>query len=212
MKISDSKILVLAPHTDDGEFGCGGSISKFIEQKNDVYYVAFSICEKSVPKNLPSDILAKEVREATKVLGIQEDHLFILDYEVREFMRDRQLILEDIIKIKKKINPDIVLIPSLNDVHQDHRTIAEEGTRAFKFETILSYELPWNNISFSNSLFIHLEEKHINAKILALKRYESQFFRSYAKDDLPISQARFRGVQAGSKYAEVFEVVRINIA
>jgi LmbE family N-acetylglucosaminyl deacetylase len=23
-------ILVLAPHTDDGEFGCGGSFAKFI--------------------------------------------------------------------------------------------------------------------------------------------------------------------------------------
>ena len=26
------KILVLGPHTDDGEFGCGGTIAKFIEE------------------------------------------------------------------------------------------------------------------------------------------------------------------------------------
>ncbi len=27
--LSAKKILILAPHTDDGELGCGGTISKF---------------------------------------------------------------------------------------------------------------------------------------------------------------------------------------
>ncbi|MDY7036483.1 MAG: hypothetical protein SV375_10045 [Thermodesulfobacteriota bacterium] len=47
--INKEKILVLAPHTDDGEFGCGGSIAKFIEQRAEVYYAAFSLCEESIP-------------------------------------------------------------------------------------------------------------------------------------------------------------------
>ncbi len=44
------KILVLAPHTDDGELGCGGTIVRLIDEGQDVYYVAFSICEESVPE------------------------------------------------------------------------------------------------------------------------------------------------------------------
>ena len=36
-------ILILAPHTDDGEFGCGASISKYIEKDAEVYYAAFSL-------------------------------------------------------------------------------------------------------------------------------------------------------------------------
>ena len=47
------KILIISPHTDDGELGCGGSIAKFIEEGNDVQYVALSCCEKSVPRNIP---------------------------------------------------------------------------------------------------------------------------------------------------------------
>ena len=35
-------ILVLAPHTDDGEFGCGGTIAKLIDQGKNVFYAAFS--------------------------------------------------------------------------------------------------------------------------------------------------------------------------
>ena len=42
---SNKRILILAPHTDDGELGCGATISKLIETSNDVYYVAFSACE-----------------------------------------------------------------------------------------------------------------------------------------------------------------------
>ena len=40
------RILVLAPHTDDGEFGCGGSIARFASEGNEVHYVAFSAAER----------------------------------------------------------------------------------------------------------------------------------------------------------------------
>ena len=59
-------VLILAPHTDDGEFGCGGSIVKLIDSGAEVYYVAFSACEQSVLPHLPKDILVSEVKEATK--------------------------------------------------------------------------------------------------------------------------------------------------
>ena len=78
-------ILVLSPHTDDGEFHCGGSIVRFIEEGADVFYVAFSTAEKSVPPDFPSDILKSEVREATKTLGIKQADLILFDYEVRTF-------------------------------------------------------------------------------------------------------------------------------
>ena len=32
------KILVLAPHTDDAEFGCGGAIAKFIKEGKEVQH------------------------------------------------------------------------------------------------------------------------------------------------------------------------------
>ena len=131
------KILVLAPHTDDGEFGCGGSIAKLTREGIEVHYVAFSACEQSVLPQFPSDILITEVTEATKVLGIKKENLHLLKYDVRTFNYNRQAILDDIIKFKKQINPDLVFIPSVNDIHQDHATIANEAVRAFKFINIL---------------------------------------------------------------------------
>lgn len=42
------KVLVLAPHTDDAELGCGGSIAKFVEEGREVHVVSFSIAEDSL--------------------------------------------------------------------------------------------------------------------------------------------------------------------
>jgi len=202
------KILILAPHTDDGEFGCGGTINKLIAEGNDVYYAAFSACQQSVLKKFPADILITEVKAATKVLGVKKENLILYDYDVRTFNYRRQEILDDLIKLRAKLKPDIVFIPSLQDIHQDHKTIAEEGLRAFKFSTLLSYEMPWNNITFSTSCFHILTEKHVKAKVKALAKYKSQAHRSYASENFIRSLATTRGVQIGTKYAETFEVVR----
>jgi LmbE family N-acetylglucosaminyl deacetylase len=201
-------VLVLAPHTDDGEFGCGGTISKFLDEGHDVYYAAFSACQQSVLPQFPSDILITEVKEATQILGIKSSNLILFDYDVRTFGYQRQDILDDLIKLRSEINPDLIFMPTITDIHQDHHTIAEEGMRAFKFKSILSYELPWNNFSFSTSSFVHLGEKNIQTKVNALQAYQSQAHRPYSDEDFIRSLARTRGVQIGTKYAEAFELVR----
>ena len=202
------RILVLAPHTDDGEFGCGGTINKFINQGSEVFYVAFSACEQSVLPEFPKDILISEVKEATKVLGIKDENLILFNYEVRTFNYQRQAILDDMIRLKRDISPDIIFIPSLRDVHQDHGTIANEALRAFKFDSVLSYELPWNNFSFSTSSFVFLDDLNINKKVEALSKYKSQMHRSYANEDFIRGLARTRGVQVNTQFAEVFELIR----
>jgi N-acetylglucosamine malate deacetylase 1 len=202
------KILILAPHTDDGEFGCGGTINKLISEGADVYYAAFSACEQSVLPQFPKDILIKEVKAATEVLGIPPQNLLLFKYDVRTFNFHRQAILDDIIRLRNDIQPDLVFTPSVNDIHQDHATISNEAVRAFKFTSILCYELPWNNFNFTTTCFFELDEKHIATKVKALKEYQSQAHRPYADEDFIRSLARIRGVQIGKKYAEVFEMVR----
>ncbi|MEM2175060.1 MAG: PIG-L deacetylase family protein [Candidatus Micrarchaeia archaeon] len=201
-------IVVLAPHTDDGELGCGGSIVKLLEEGKEVYYVAFSTAETSVPEGFPKNILELEVREATRILGISPSNLIVYKYEVRKLNYVRQEILEELVKIRKEINPDLIFMPSSYDIHQDHQTVAMEGIRAFKRSSILGYELPWNNIRFNTQAFIKLEKRHIIRKIEALKAYKSQSHRDYLKDEFMWSLARTRGVQIGVEYAEAFEVIR----
>ena len=205
---NNAKVLVLAPHTDDGEFGCGASINKLIEQGCDVMYVAFSTAEQSVSSEWPPDVLQKEVKQATKVLGIPEKRLLILNHPVRNFLASRQGILEEMIQIKIKFDPDVVFLPSLYDTHQDHQVIAQEGFRAFKQTSMLGYELPWNNLTFRTNFFVLLEEKHLQKKIEALGCYASQQSRPYASEQFIRSLAVTRGTQIAATYAEVFESIR----
>jgi LmbE family N-acetylglucosaminyl deacetylase len=206
--MNKENILILAPHTDDGEFGAGGTISKMIEDGKNVYYIAFSTCEESLPIGMPKDTLKKELMMATDVLGISKENVITLNYPVRDFPKYRQDILENMVGFSKDICPSLVLIPSLDDIHQDHQTIASEALRAFKKTSILGYELQWNNYSFRNQVFTKLDECHVDKKILATKCYESQKGRDYLNDDYIRGVMRSHGVQIGVKYAEVFECVR----
>jgi LmbE family N-acetylglucosaminyl deacetylase len=208
MQLNFSKVLVLSPHTDDGELGAGGTICKLIENGAQIYYAAFSTASQSVPAHLPSDILKTEVLSAIQKLGIPKENLFLYDYEVRKLNYERQHILEDIIKLKNSIEFDLVLMPSFKDVHQDHITITQEGLRAFKHTTIFGYELIWNNLSFETTSFVKLDQRHIDAKANALLEYKSQSHREYMSPEFIRSLAMTRGVQIGSKYAEAFEVIR----
>lgn len=201
-------VLVLAPHTDDGEFGCGGTIAKLIQEGSRVIYSAFSAAEQSVLPHLPKDILRKEVLEATSALGISKEDCVIHNFRVRHFPADRQEILETMILLGKKYDPDIVFLPSPNDTHQDHSVIAQEGFRAFKKKTMLGYEIPWNNLDFRTSCFFTLNEDQVNLKIKALSCYQSQKHRSYASPLFVRSLLITRGTQVGAQYAETFEVIR----
>lgn len=206
--LRDKKILVLAPHTDDGELGCGATIAKLIEQGAEVYYAAFSTVEASVPDGFPKDQLEKEVRKATLKLGIEASNLFVYKFEVRKLNYVRQEILEALVKLKLKLQPEVIFLPSSKDIHQDHITVSNEGIRAFKHSTILGYELIWNNLSFNTDCFIEISEQHLQKKITALKEYKTQEGRSYMNPKFIESLAIVRGTQIGAQYAETFEVIR----
>jgi N-acetylglucosamine malate deacetylase 1 len=201
-------VLVLAPHTDDGEFGCGGTMARLIEDGVRVTYAAFSTAAKSVPEGFPTDVLKHEVRAATGVLGIPETDLKIYDFEVRTFPTVRQDILEEMIVLQQELDPDCVMMPALIDLHQDHKTIAEEGLRAFKRTTVMAYEIPWNNLNFAHQAYVRLEERHVEKKVEALACYASQGHRNYTREDYIRNVALTRGINIGCDFAEVFEVYR----
>jgi LmbE family N-acetylglucosaminyl deacetylase len=203
------RVLVLAPHTDDGEFGCGGTMARLVDAGAEVRYVAFSTATKSLPPGFPPDTLAREVREATAVIGLPEAALAVHDFEVRTFPERRQDILELLIALWAEWPPDAVLMPSIRDIHQDHQVIASEGLRAFKRTTVLGYEIPWNTFRFDRQAYVTLERGHVERKVAALERYASQQHRNYANPEYIWNLARTHGIEIQREYAEVFEAYRL---
>ena len=205
------RALVLAPHTDDGELGCGGAIARLVEAGAEVHYMAFSSASRSLPDGFPADTLLHEVRAATAELGIREAALTVHDFEVRTFPTVRQEILEILVTANTELGPDLVLMPSLGDIHQDHETVAREGMRAFKRTTLLGYEVPWNCFQFNRQAYIALEHRHLERKLAAVRHYASQQHRNYANEEYIQNLARTHGIECGRELAEVFEVYRLVI-
>ncbi len=202
------KILVLGPHADDVEFGCGGTMARFIEEGKSLACAVFSVAEGSVREGEPKDIHELELKESAKEYNLADSNLAVFHFPVREFPRYRQEILEKMVELNHRWNPDLVYLPSNFDTHQDHQVIAQEGFRAFKQSSILGYELPWNNLTFSTEAFVSLQARHVDKKITALSCYRSQTNRPYMSTEFIKSLAKTRGIQISSEYAESFEVIR----
>lgn len=206
------KVLIISAHTDDGEGAAGGIISQMLENEMDVYYVAFSIAEESVPDGFEKDILEKECYESTQILGIPKDNVRISKYQVRNFSYHRQEILEELINLKKEINPNICFTPSTTDIHQDHKVVCDETIRAYqRSASIYGYDFPWNVIYTPKlNLFYELSEEHLSKKIRSLQCYKSQIIKpnNCFSEDYIRGLATVRGNMIGVKYAEAFESIR----
>lgn len=204
-------ILIVAPHTDDAEIGCGGYISRLVREKEDIYIVAFSSCEQSLPKGFAPDALEQEFIQSMQYLNINPEGYKIFNFSVRTFPDNRQRILDELISIRERLSPSLVICPSVHDYHQDHQVLAQETIRCFKnTSSIISYELPWNHIQFDYQYFVKLDAIDIERKWGSLEHYKTQFVakRQYFSKEFIFSLAKVRGAQCNTEFAECFEIVR----
>ena len=208
MFLEINKVLVLAPHPDDAEFGLGGTLVKLLALNKDIHLMVFSLCEKSTPEGFEIGTIEKELMQSCKYLGIKKSNIHISNFEVRTFPAYRQEILEEMISMRNKINPDLVFLPCSSDIHQDHKTIYEEGIRAFKCNNLLGYEMPWNNFGFKSYVYVRLTKQQIEKKIKTIEIYKSQLFKPYNNSEFIKSLAKLRATQIRIDYAESFEMIR----
>ena len=204
-KINDEhqkKALVLSPHTDDAELGCGGTIAKLIEEDWVVHVIYFSAVKTRFPQ------LVSEAEDSAKILGMSYE---ILDFNTRYFPRDRQEILQVLHDYSRKENYNLVFTPTTTDIHQDHGVVTTEAKRVFRKCTLLGYELPWNNLDVSLNCFIPLEKRHIKKKISALECYNTQKKHSYFDKKFLESVVKMRGVQLSTPFAEGFESIKVRL-
>jgi len=197
------RILCIGAHVDDVELMVGGSIVKWIEMGFDVHYVAMSSADEINKKYNTRE----ECYEATKCLGIEENNVLIYGFRTRYFYEVRQKLLDTLIWLRGRIKPDLVVVPSVKDKHQDHHVLARECLRAFAGCNMIAYKQPWNcKDSFVND-FIVLEKCHLMTKIEAITNYISQSSKKYTNQKYIEAMARFYGGIINVEYAEAFEII-----
>lgn len=198
------RILLIGAHTDDVELGCGASIPYLQRRGHELFHVVFSHITQT------SDTLYEEWGKSMEVLGLL-NKCVNYSYITRIFHENRNEILNNLYYLKKDFNPHLVFTHSPTDRHQDHQVVAQETLRCFNDVSVLFYELPWNDISFSPNVFIETNPEYLDIKMQALTCYKSQIDlnRHYFKSTFISGQARMRGVQAGVVLAEAFRADKL---
>jgi len=203
MEIKNKVILAIAPHLDDIELGVGGTIYK-LGKENTVHYLGLSL-----PPLVPHDSFMNEFWESAFHLGLSKERMILKNYDPRDLFKDRMDILQLFYDTNKALKPDIVFVPNSNDIHQSHQVVYQEARRAFKYSTILGYELPWNSLSFNMDVFIELSAEDVKVKQESINSFASQKERMFFSNDIITDLAKLRGKQIGKEYAECFELTRL---
>ena len=176
------RILVLSPHPDDGELACAGMVMKY-NKKHEFFWCCFSDCGVRGIHN--------EFNASMDMMRIKDYNFF--SYQVRTFDSYRQDILDDIIKTQDEFKPDVVIIPSCNDKHQDHYTVSAEAIRAFYHTPqILMYEQEHNTRPIESDIDIKLSDEDIDAKLAVLACYQSQSGKPYFNPEYIRGRLRWR--------------------
>ena len=218
MESEIKKILVLAPHMDDEIIGCGGSIIKHIKAGRDVAVLFFTDGSNLISNKSVADILRdnrkKESEKVMSFLGITPYYLNIPD----RTLSYNANILNEVIEILQKVQPDIIYVPHQNEGDREHRLVSEIFNEAFWLASdtyqliyknpmkiakyIFEYEVwePINNPNYYEDI-----EAFIDVKCEAISMYESQkTFFDYAFAIKGLNQ--YRGVMSQTRYAEAFLV------
>ena len=127
-----SRIAVIVAHPDDAEFGCAGSVARWVREGAQVAYVIATNGDKgSGDRTMTAERLTPireaEQRKAAEVLGVEP--VIFLGYRDGE-LEDAPSLRRDVVRAIRRLRPQRVVtqnpLRTLNPYgsHRDHRTIA----------------------------------------------------------------------------------------
>ncbi len=198
------KVVFIGAHPDDIELGCGALIAN-IQPHTDVYCVTLSDNQKNpLLKNV-----VKEHYASMAVLGMERSHVILGEFETRRFMHQRQEILEFMLDLRKKLQPDMVFVHSAADLHQDHGTVTQEALRAFRGISVFGFDVIRSSHGFFPTFLVEVTPEDVEKKIRALSEYKTYQDKYYFSPELTRSILIRNGAICERPFAEGFDMMRL---
>jgi LmbE family N-acetylglucosaminyl deacetylase len=201
------EILCLGAHSDDIEIGCGGTILRLVSENPGlrVHWVVLSA----------DGDRADEARASAQSFldGAAEADTVIETFPERFFPYEGASIKRWFDVLGKRVTPQLVFTHRRDDVHQDHRTVAELTWNTFRDHLILEYEIPkWEGDLGRPNVFVPIEDEVAKRKIdLIMAGFTSQRDRYWFTPETFLAVLRLRGVEARapSGLAEAFHGYKV---
>lgn len=212
------KILAIGAHLDDIEIACGGTLAKAIESGHDVKVLIMSksgYTNKEGEVQRSDELAIKEGTNALRVLGIQK--IDILDFPTKDIPW-RSDVVNAIDLCISEFDPDIIFTHHPFDTHQAHSGVSNASVAAARRRNTVFFYEPISPsgrsyVAFRPQIYVDIEQT-IGKKVASLREHRSEYKKFGGEDWVEGVHARcgFRGYEIGKKYAEAFEVLRIELS
>lgn len=196
-------VLAMGAHADDIELGCGATLLKLIAEHPDIelrWAVASSDDRRAAEaRSCAEDFTKGLVTAAEVIIGSFEDgYLPYAGAEVKRWVH----------RMGDGFTPDVVFTHASQDLHQDHRFLAELALNAFRNQPIFGFEIPkYDGDLGAPNLFVPVDADLARSKCdLATRHYTSQLDKPWFDEEIFLGLMRLRGIEsrAASGYAEGF--------
>jgi LmbE family N-acetylglucosaminyl deacetylase len=202
--------LFVGAHCDDIEIGCGGTALRLAREhaRAKIYWVVLSSGEDR----------AREAQRAVNLMfGASVDtSVMVKDFRISYFPAQFAAIKDFFEELKASIRPDAVFTHSKDDLHQDHRTVAELVWNTFRDHLILEYEIPkYDGGLGSPSVFVPLAAADVQRKIdVLMEVYATQRSKQWFSPDTFKGLMRLRGIECNAPdgFAEAFYSRKVRLS
>lgn len=212
------KILAIGAHLDDIEIACGGTLAKAVESGHEVKVLIMSksgYTNKEGTTQRTDDVAVKEGINALHTLGITD--IEILEFPTKDIPFQSDVVNAIDVRMSA-FNPDVIFTHHPFDTHQAHEGVAKSTIAAARRKnTVFFYEpiTPSGRsyMPFKPHLYVDIEST-LDKKIASLKCHTSEYNKFGAEDWIEGVRSRcgFRGYEIGKKFAEAFEILRLEMS
>ena len=217
------RVMAFEAHPDDVEHFCAGTLAKYSAMGHDVAIVCMTNGEVGSPSLSKADIAAIREKEARNSASIIKAEFFWMGYP-DEFLFNTPEVRLHVIETIRQFRPDIIItLDKDNDYHPDHTTTGQIVWDTHVMVTVPNIKTKTApcevipeiyfcdtsaGINFCPEIYVNIDE-YWETKAAMIACHESQ--EIWCLDQYGVSlienarvQSRFRGYQAGCKYAECF--------
>ncbi|WP_150292001.1 PIG-L deacetylase family protein [Sphingobium estronivorans] len=216
------RVAVVAPHADDEILGCGGTMARAAAAGAQVHVVVVTRGQPPLFDEELVQVIRKETLHAHEMIGVAETHF--LDFPAAGLDQVKSSDLNHAISSAlSRIEPDLLLIPFIGDIHLDHQAVFNAALVHARPRSaavpgcVLAYETlsetnwlaPGITPAFIPNMFVDIGDT-IERKIAAFQTFETQV--KPAPDERSIEAIRalatLRGATVHRRAAEAFVVIR----
>lgn len=201
------RVVALGAHCDDIAIGAGGTLLAICESRPGIRVDALVLSGGGTDRET-------EEREALRAFCPGAD----LDVTVHKLPDGRLPAQWDETKsaleeLRGRTDPDLILAPRTDDAHQDHRGLAQLVPTAYRDHLVLGYEIvKWDGDLGRPNAYQALSAELAEKKVRLLQQhYPSQRHRPWYDREAFLGLARIRGIECHARYAEAFQVTKLNI-